>query len=707
MRDVQTELRSSDSANKVVGVALDENLTFEEQGLTAGPFIALGVVMILLLVSILLRSYWAGTVVAIGLAISIIQFQAVMTLMDMRGGLLLGIVVPISAISFGVDFFVHSTGRLREELADDTPPSMAYPRGLTAVFGAILLALVSSGVAFLANTTAGIQAITEFGIGAAVALTFSFIYLGILAPRMLLALETGLLPRRTTRPTSIARWIGLLAMTLFAGLAVATTVVLPVAGAVMAALFVALALLLPQRVARRRARQNPDAKRAALGQAGHSIAWVGVLVEKLARRRYITLGVTATLSAVALSIALNVGSGADISDFLSPNTDFVTGIQKIGDDFPSGSGDPGVIVVEGDLSDPATLQALDAVYARLSESLPGDAIVRDADGSVARGDDAVTLVRTTMATPSALQTVESMSGIDLTDTDRDGLADTPEQILAIYTVARNGGLPADDGTILYTPGDVEEFLFLGDGIQSTTLVVMVPVPEQDASGVFRVHDVLGDEAAVLASNEEITGAEVAGIGITEQRGFQSFTDAMALSLPLALLLCLLVAAGFMRSVRYGFASVLPILLVVTWLYAFMEIAGYRINAVTATLAAIAVGVGIDYATHFTMRFREEMEGGVERLTAMQRAGAATGGALTISALSSILGFLALSLAPMPIFAVYGLLTAVMITFSLAMSLLVLPSILMLVTPGRDRRRDTEKQDSKNLNALGMPERLRV
>ncbi|MFV1989560.1 MAG: hypothetical protein ACC652_02330, partial [Acidimicrobiales bacterium] len=54
LREVQTELRSNDSANNVVGVALDENLTFEEQGLTAGPFIALGVIMILLLVSILL-----------------------------------------------------------------------------------------------------------------------------------------------------------------------------------------------------------------------------------------------------------------------------------------------------------------------------------------------------------------------------------------------------------------------------------------------------------------------------------------------------------------------------------------------------------------------------------------------------------------------------------------------------------------------------
>ncbi len=708
LRDVQTELRGEDSSNEVVGVALDENLTFEEQGLTAGPFIALGVIMILLLVSILLRSYWAGAVVTLGLAISIIQFQAVMTMLGMNGGLLLGIVVPISAISFGVDFFVHATGRVREELAAGTTASNAYPRGLTAVFGAILLALVSSGVAFLANTTAGIEAITEFGIGAAVALTFSFLYLGILAPRVLLALESGLLPRRNSRPTTVARWVGLIAMTLFAGLTVATTVVMPVAGATMLAGFVVLSIVVPQRSARRRARQHSEIQPADLGSAGHRIPWIGNLVETLARRRYVTLGVTALLSAFAFSAALNVNSGADISDFLSAETDFVTGIQKIGDDFPSGSGRPGVIIVEGDLTSPDTLRTLDSVYENLSDSLPGEAIVRDTDGAVSRGDDAVTLVRATMATPIALAAVEATSGVQLTDSDSDGLADNPEQILAIYSVARTTGLPADDGTVLFTPGDVEEFLFLGDDVQSTTLLVMVPVPEEDASGVFLLHDVLRAEAANLTeSNNELTSAEVAGIGITEERGYQSFTDAMALSLPLALLLCLIVAAGFMRSVRYGVASVLPILLVVTWLYAFMEIAGYRINAVTATLAAIAVGVGIDYATHFTMRFREEMEHGVTRLTAMNRAGAGTGGALTISALSSILGFLALSLAPMPVFAVYGLLTAIMISFSLAMSLLVLPSILMVVTPARANASLNSTPGHKDQNFDDSSELLQV
>jgi predicted RND superfamily exporter protein len=39
-------------------------------------------------------------------------------------------------------------------------------------------------------------------------------------------------------------------------------------------------------------------------------------------------------------------------------------------------------------------------------------------------------------------------------------------------------------------------------------------------------------------------------------------------------------------------------------------------------------------------------------------------------------------APMPLFVTFGVLTAVMIFFSLAVTLLVPPSVLMLITPSR-------------------------
>ena len=48
-------------------------------------------------------------------------------------------------------------------------------------------------------------------------------------------------------------------------------------------------------------------------------------------------------------------------------------------------------------------------------------------------------------------------------------------------------------------------------------------------------------------------------------------------------------------------SVIPILITVSLLYGFVEIAGYSINIVTATIGAVSIGFGIDYAIHLTMR----------------------------------------------------------------------------------------------------------
>ena len=102
--------------------------------------------------------------------------------------------------------------------------------------------------------------------------------------------------------------------------------------------------------------------------------------------------------------------------------------------------------------------------------------------------------------------------------------------------------------------------------------------------------------------------------------------------------------------------------------------------VTSTVGAISIGIGIDYAIHFTMRFREDIQLGVERRQALINSGQTTGVALLGSAVSSAIGFAIMAFAPMPLFATFGILTAVMIIFAAAASLLVLPSILWFMAP---------------------------
>ena len=191
-------------------------------------------------------------------------------------------------------------------------------------------------------------------------------------------------------------------------------------------------------------------------------------------------------------------------------------------------------------------------------------------------------------------------------------------------------------------------------------------------------------AAALSIEQDAPGldASVSGEVLTSYHGLAAFTQSMVVSLPLAVLLTLILASLLLRSFRYALVSVIPIAFVVIGVYAFMAVAGYTVNVVTATIAAIAVGVGIDFSTHFTARYREELKRQPDRLVAVRRAGEGTGGALVLSALTSVLGFMVMAFAPNPVFATFGLLTSVMIGLALITALVVLPSMLVMATPRR-------------------------
>jgi predicted RND superfamily exporter protein len=354
------------------------------------------------------------------------------------------------------------------------------------------------------------------------------------------------------------------------------------------------------------------------------------------------------------------------------------------------------VFVEGDLTAPETLLALEATQAEIAAS---DAdFVRDFNGDVEFDPNAVTVVRIATASAPMREAIAAEQGVEITDTNGDGLPDSPEQVAAIYQYVGSNSVVNDEGVEVFSPEQTETFLYVEDGAQATRVTVGFAT-FTDEEIILAGRAVLDDAAVGL--RPQLTGQAtvfVSGGSITTQDSMESFLQSMLLSLPIAVLLTSLLvfitlflvfrhfgrrmASILKRSGRYAAISMVPILLVVALVYGFMYLVGYRINLITATIAAISIGVGVDYATHFTMRFIEEFEHEPSRFPALRRTGDGTGGALTISAATSMTGFLVMALAPMPMFVTFGVLTAVMIGSSLVVTLLVLPSLLLLVTPSR-------------------------
>ncbi len=192
-------------------------------------------------------------------------------------------------------------------------------------------------------------------------------------------------------------------------------------------------------------------------------------------------------------------------------------------------------------------------------------------------------------------------------------------------------------------------------------------------------DTLTDSLEVVLENPSVTYVGLTGSPFTRLAQLDASTKTLQRSLPIAAVASLILLLIVMRSFRYAVVTIIPIGLVVAWLYGLMYLIGSPLNYVTATIGAVSLGVGIDYSIHVTERFREEMRRAPNKMQALRQAANGTGVALLASAISSIVGFAIMGFAPMPLFSTYGILTAVMILLAMLASLVVLPALLLMVT----------------------------
>lgn len=672
-RDILEVLRTADAV-EVYGVAIDVNLTSQEQGALAGPFIGFTVLAVLIIVGVVFRSYWVLATVGVALGALIIWLKGITNLFGLKDDLVLSLIVPIAMISFGVDFAFHSVGRYREERQTGMSASRGFAVGLAAVGSALVLALTSDVVAFLSNVTSGIESIVNFGLGAAIALGAAFLLLGIVTPLIVSLIEGRLgSPPKGRRHMVVGLGGSFLASTMVMASVLLMVFVLPWLGVVLYGVTVLSVLLVPFWV---RSRSVEVREPAMVAVPEDRLAGpVGRVVAGMARHPGIVLPIALVGTAVAAFFAFQVPAEFEVEDFFSSSSDFVVGLDLLDEHVGDRGGEPAQIYIEADLSDPTVLAAIQSGINDIV-ALETDVLARDDDGVWVQGG-VLAVIEAVWDNPAAQGLITQETGVTLTDENNDRIPDTAQQLTALYEVTSEIGVPYDLERLALTPDDVATAVDIDSG-QDATVFAMGLVNSRSQTSIEEAESDLAPIVESMRSELDTT-VQLTGSPFVRQVSLDATRRALAISLPIAVALCLLVAGGFLRSVRYGLASVLPILMTVAWLYGFMDVAGYSINIVTATIAAVSIGIGIDFAIHFISRYREELGRLGNRKAAVQAAGEGTGTALLASAVSSAVGFGILAFAPMPLFAAYGLLTAVMIVMALVSTLGVLPSVLVLIT----------------------------
>lgn len=136
---------------------------------------------------------------------------------------------------------------------------------------------------------------------------------------------------------------------------------------------------------------------------------------------------------------------------------------------------------------------------------------------------------------------------------------------------------------------------------------------------------------------------------------------------------------FFKSFSISLYSLLPILFGVSTNYVFMYLVGMPFDMVTSVFGSITVGVGIDDALHYLIRYKniKIANKNISNSTLIAKTLSATGKPIIVTSLSIIAGMLVLTFASYAPIRYFGILLSLALVNTTVATLFILPSFMVL------------------------------
>ncbi|WP_158057973.1 efflux RND transporter permease subunit [Halorussus halophilus] len=331
----------------------------------------------------------------------------------------------------------------------------------------------------------------------------------------------------------------------------------------------------------------------------------------------------------------------------APETYTVTELTNfLQDNFESGEADTVTVYVRGPLREDYALESIQ----HASQNPPDSFLVTDRQ---AEAQSIVTVIR---------QYSEQSESFD-------------------RLVARNdrnaNGVPDDDLQLIYerllsSPARDRALQYITEDFRSTQVVYST---KSDAEPAVVTRD--ARRVADRYRFDAVATGEIVVFQAIADTIFASAIRSLVTALALTALFLLVLYRLLVGQAAYGLINLFPIVVAVALLAGTMRLLDIPFNALTATVLAIALGLGVDYSAHVVQRFTDEFEEGVSVFDALAATVRGTGGALTGSMLTTTAGTAVLVLAITPVLGQFGLVTALSIFYSYLTALFVTPSIIVV------------------------------
>ncbi|MFA5259272.1 MAG: efflux RND transporter permease subunit [Candidatus Pacearchaeota archaeon] len=258
--------------------------------------------------------------------------------------------------------------------------------------------------------------------------------------------------------------------------------------------------------------------------------------------------------------------------------------------------------------------------------------------------------------------------------DRLSKEDSIDKVTSIGTIFKQTGIPENIETsklILSKAG--AESLFNKD--YSATLMYITCDLGSSENGVKEIN---------LAAQKDIeTSGLPPGVKATVT-GTPSMRDMILTLMKHDAMFTLLLAAGIIlillivtqRSFTKGIIVFLPLTLGIIWTLGTMTLFGIKLSIATVGIGAMILGLAVEYGVFMVQRYHEEREDKTQE-DALKIAVGGVGFSILGSGLTTIVGFLALTISVAPMLGDLGSSLALGISFCLIITIFVTPSFIIL------------------------------
>jgi predicted RND superfamily exporter protein len=135
-----------------------------------------------------------------------------------------------------------------------------------------------------------------------------------------------------------------------------------------------------------------------------------------------------------------------------------------------------------------------------------------------------------------------------------------------------------------------------------------------------------------------------------------------------------------RSISLSILALIPNTLPSLLILGIMGLANIPLDLMTITIAAIAIGIGVDNAIHYIHRFKIEFKVDQDYSATMYRSHASIGLAMFYTSITVAFGFLVLALSNFIPSIYFGIFTAIAMLSAVLTNLTLLPKLLLIFKP---------------------------